>query len=267
MAYSMNQVALYLNLAAARVKADGDLRYLMGPGAPKISGGGNLQETQILFVRDALWVANNDDADTVLQKAILEKLLIGTPEALVEHVEACQTRVFKRMKLGAKEIFVPPGSPAEILLAELAGLDDAGGKRDLTYPSALGALPVAGKKPVGYALQPPGSSTAPAVSGIVFVTGNYEGTVGSGDNEHAEQKLLAALSRVPDSVRGTLALYGCKRQCSVCKNVFDKAIPKVASSYRYLNCRAHDDPAIENYQAQAHPSGIKALDVDRYFPA
>lgn len=71
---------------------------------------------------------------------------------------------------------------------------------------------------------------------------------------------------VPDSVRGTLALYGCKRQCSVCKGVFDKAIPKVASSYRYLNCRAHDDPAIENYQAQAHPSGIKALDVDRYFP-
>ena len=66
---------------------------------------------------------------------------------------------------------------------------------------------------------------------------------------------------------GTLPLYGCKRQCAVCEGVFKKAIPRLKSRSRYLNCTAHDDRTVEHYQQQAHPSNIKALDVDKYFPA
>jgi hypothetical protein len=274
MLYSYNQVALYLNLAAARVAKDGHLGYLTGSELPKVSGGGHdHQETQILFVNDdALWVANNDDADTLLQKAILEKLHIGTPEALIDHVQTYQTRVFKRRKNGASEIFTPRTSPAEILLAELVGTDYEGNKRVLhdqnDYPAALWPLPAAplgGKKSSGYSLQSSGAT--PALSGIVFITGRYEGKSGTGDNEHAEQKLLAALSRLPDNVRGRLDFYGCKQQCQTCKGVFDEAKPRLLSSYRFLVCTAHDDAKVDNYQAQAHPSNIKALDVDHYFPA
>ena len=265
MAYSMNQVALYLNLACSRVQADGDMRYLTGrSGTGTLTGGGQNQETQILFVRDALWIANNDDADSQLQKKILEKLRVGTPEALVEHVDAFQSRVFKRRRNGREEMFVPPASPAETLLFELAGLDDKGDAREVAYPDAMDLPTTGAGAPAGYSL---GSGGKPPVSGILFVTGSYEGKDGTGDNEHAEQKLLAALSRVPDSIRGTLALYGCKRQCQVCADVFGEALPRLRASYRYVNCRAHDDTKVSNYAAQAHPSGIKALDVDRYFPA
>lgn len=264
MAYSMNQVALYLNLACSRVQADGDMRYLTGrAGTGELTGGGQNQETQILFVRDALWIANNDDADSQLQKKILDKLRIGTPEALIEHVDAFQARVFKRRRNGRDEMFVPPASPAETLLFELAGLDDKGDAREVTYPNAMD-LPTTGTgSPAGYAL---GSGGKPPVSGIVFVTGHYEGKHGTGDNEHAEQKLLAALAEVPDSIRGTLALYGCKRQCQVCADVFGEALPRLRASFRYVNCRAHDDRKVRNYASQAHPSGIKALKVDHYFP-
>lgn len=265
MAYSLNQVALYLNLAGSRVQADGDMRYLTGrAGTGTLAGGGQNQETQILFVREALWIANNDDADSQLQKRILEKLRIGSPEALVEHVDAFQARVFKRRRNGRDEMFVPPASPAETLLSELAGLDDTGAARELVYPDAMDLPTSGGSTPAGYTL---GASGRPPVSGIVFVTGSYEGKDGTGDNEHAEQKLLAALAVVPDSIRGTLALYGCKRQCQVCADVFGEALPRLRASYRYVNCRAHDDTQVRNYAAQAHPSGIKALDVDRYFPA
>lgn len=267
MLYSNNQIALYLNLASGHIKRDGHLRYLTGKPSPKLTGGGNLQETQILFVRDALWIANNDDSDTLLQQSLLNMLGIGTPQALIEHVAAYQGRVFNRIKIQGEMQFDTPSGPAEEVMEELCKLDELGNAKDIVYPADMVGLPIGGVSNPKYKLtSPDGDRAKPPVSGIVFVVGNYEGS-GDGINEHAEQKLLAALSRVPDSITGTLPLFGCKRQCSVCEDVFDRAMPRLRSSYRYLNCRAHSDTKITKYQAQAHPSNIKALDVDQYFPA
>ena len=96
----MNQVALYLNLATTRIKKDGNtLTYLGLPGVElNVAPGREQQETQILFVRDALGIANNDDSDSLCQKALLEKLGVSTPDNLIEHVANYQGRVFERIK-------------------------------------------------------------------------------------------------------------------------------------------------------------------------
>ena len=264
MAYSMNQVALYLNLAAKRVQADGNLRYLTGNTNVALNGGGQGSETQILFVRDALWIANNDDADTRLQKAIVDRLGIDTPEALIEHVDAYQGRVFGRRRQGNNESYNVGTSPTATLLYELAGMDDAGESRDVPYPGNL-VLPAAAAANRVITIGAPNAFHAPPVTGLVFIVGNYQAS-NNAPNEHAEQKLLAALSQLPDNIRGTLALYGCKRACNVCATVVQDVTRKLRGEQRYLNSRSHDDPHVNGYQNQFHAANIKSLDVDAYYP-
>lgn len=264
MAYSMNQVALYLNLAAKRVQADESLKYLTGNKTPKITGGGQGSETQILFVRDALWIANNDDADTRLQKAILDRLAIDTPDGLIDHVDAYQGRVFGRRRQGNNESYDVGTSPTATLLYELAGMDDLGASRDVPYPGDL-VLPAAPAANRLITIGAPNNFHAPPVTGIVFIVGNYQSS-NDAPNEHAEQKLLAALSRLPENIRGTLALYGCKRACNVCATVVQDVTRKLRGEQRYLNSRSHDDPHVQGYQNQFHAANIKSLDVDAYYP-
>lgn len=268
MLYSMNQIALYLNLASGRIKKDGGrLTYLTDTDSPVLAAAaGDGQETQILFVRDALWIANNDDQDSLLQQELLNKLGIKTPEQLIQHVETYQGRVFARIKIKGAYEYAEPDSPGKLALFELASRNEKGEPQAVAYPAPITVFPKAVANPKYTLVEPDGDGTKPPVAGIVFVVGNYAGA-NTGVNEHAEQKLLAALLHVPDSITGTLPLYGCKRQCAVCEGVFKKAIPRLKSRSRYLNCTAHDDRTVENYQQQAHPSNIKALDVDKYFPA
>lgn len=264
MAYSMNQVALYLNLAAKRVQVDGSLRYLTGNDAVVLAGGGQGSETQILFVRDALWIANNEDTDTLLQKNIVERLGIRTPEELIAHVEAYQGRVFGRRMQGGRQAYDVGSSPTAKLLYELAEKTDIGGTRAVPYPPDM-VLPAATATST-CTIGGPGAFVAPAVTGIVFVFGTYQATNPQAPNMHAEQKLFAALSRVPGNIRGTLPLYGCKRPCDVCAGVVGGVTARLRDDQRYLNSRAHDDPAVDGYAPQFHAVNVKILDVAAYFP-
>jgi hypothetical protein len=58
----------------------------------------------------------------------------------------------------------------------------------------------------------------------VFIKGSYTGMTTTSGSEHAEQKLLAALSRcVHQAFDKTVPLSGCKMACSVCKDVISAA--------------------------------------------
>lgn len=266
----MNQVALYLNLAAKRVHESRNLSFLTGNNAIAMGAGGLGQETQIMFVRNALWIANNDDADTRLQKSLLDRLGINTVDALIDHVDTYQGRVFGRRRQGGVDVYENRASPTERLLFELAGYEEDGSARAAGVPYAANLVPpVRGVANPTYTIQGAAARRAePPVNGIVFVLGNYDAdeATRAAVNEHAEQKLLAALSSVPDAIRGTLALYGCKRACNVCARVLTAADARLRQERRYLNTRSHDDAHVENYQAQFHAENIKALDVAAYFP-
>lgn len=155
-------------------------------------------------------------------------------------------------------------SPKESALFELGQLDVLCNTKELEYAVDLMVLPQSSScRSYNLPSEPEQSSSPPAAAGIIFIVGNYVGD--EGVNEQAEQKLLAALKWVPDNIRGTMALYGCKPQCSVCESVFKKAIPRLNSHYRYPNCRAHEDKP-DLYPHSANAQNIKALDVDKYFP-
>jgi hypothetical protein len=72
-------MALYLNVATDRLKTDQSLRWLTGVATAFAVTRAPSQETQCMSVGGALWIANNDDADTATQQTFLEAMGINTP--------------------------------------------------------------------------------------------------------------------------------------------------------------------------------------------
>ena len=89
MLYSMVEVAIYLNVATNLIqKANGYLTYLTGDESVRITKtNSRTEETQILQIfSKAIWIANNEDSDTYMQKELLDKLSIDDYRDLIEHV-------------------------------------------------------------------------------------------------------------------------------------------------------------------------------------
>ncbi|WP_446812032.1 hypothetical protein ACH50O_10880 [Methylomonas sp. 2BW1-5-20] len=260
-----DQIALYLNLATTKTRgAGGSLSWLTGNEEPRIEvGHSTSQETQCMVIGSSIWIANNEDVDTDFQLLFLNRIGVDSYPKLKAHVEANSIRL---LPSHAGRINVVGGSrPGEKLMARLTGTENR------TPALADGfAMPVQQAACQSYSLS---SVNAPPASGIVFVKGSYQGA--GGENEHAEQKLLAAFGHY---LRGygtslyskTLDVSGCKSACSTCRGVLE-AVRERLRQAPSRNRVFFDEPDMVNHRGEvgmgaAHPHGIKALDVDHYFP-
>jgi hypothetical protein len=264
MLYSLDQVALYLNRATILIKkAKGDLEYITGKKGTTIAASGlGAEETQCLSFGSAIWIANNDNGDTLIQMALLNKLGINTAEQLIDHVDRYQARVMAT----AKGAFVPAAMTAEeSLLFAIASRHDADSAPGEKFaPAAPMELPPSVKNPE-YKLT--ASGPAPS-SGLVFVTGSFMAVGGGEGSEHAEQKLLVALSKSFGSVNGTVTISGCKMACSVCEKVLEDTAKELKSrniALKYVNTYVNElrDKA---KLSKKNAVNVKALDVALYFP-
>ena len=267
--YSLNQVACYLNLAASRIAKQGNISYLTDNAKDGLIGGAKQhQETQILLFGDpkskspTLWIANNDDADTHLQMNLLNKLGIITAESLIKHVSTYQGRLFKPSNYTKKnkDLCQEPTDPTGISLYQLALLEAE--SETLDYPKPLTLVE---NNTFNSEYQINLNNTPDSTKTLLFVTKSYIGLSPNTGEEHAEQKLLAALSKL-SSVNETLYFYGCKPPCVACKHVLllvEQNQSKLKLKLKYDN---HNDgakyPAVKNSTSDT----IKKLDVDKYFP-
>lgn len=260
-----DQIALYLNLATTKTRgAAGDIGWLTGtPGTTVAVAASTSQETQCMVLGSCIWIANNEDTDSDFQCRFLNLLGISSYVKLTEHVEKYQKRL---LPSHAGRFNVTDGSrPGEKLLARVT--ETANGPAPVL---AVCAVPATPGTCATYGLA---SAGAPAVSGIVFVSGSYVGA--GGENEHAEQKLMAALGKY---LQGTgtsiqakrLQVAGCKSACQTCRGVLQTIQARVLAGSS-KNRMSFDTPELVEARTAvgmgaAHPSNIKALDVDHYFP-
>ena len=267
MAFSDDNIALYLNLATIKTRAAaGDIGWLTGaPGTVIPTGAAASQETQCMVIGSCIWIANNEDSDTDFQYAFLNRLGIRSYAKLAAHVEAHQ----KRMLPTHAGNFVIAGGirPSERLVARIT--DTAHGTAAVFPAFALPGAPVGTCNMYNLA-----AVAAPPISGIVFVRGSYQGVPGGGA-EHAEQKLMAALGKYLQST-GTgiyakrLQVGGCKSACQTCSGVLTAVAARLVAS-PMQNRLSFDLAALVDARnavgmGPAHPAGIKALDVAHYFP-
>ncbi len=265
MLYSLDQVALYLNRATILIKkAGGDLEYITGRRGTTITAfGKGAEETQCLSFGSAIWIANNDDQDTLLQLALLNKLGISTREQLMDHVDRYQGSVMTTFRGAFK---VESMTAEETLLYLMATRNDVDRLPDERFaPPPAMTLPASARNPE-YKLS--ASGPAPS-SGIVFVTGSYAAQGGGDGGEHAEQKLLVALSKSFGSVNGTVTISGCKMACSICEKVLEDTALALRSrniGLKYVNTHVN---ALRDSVGLSKKNSvrIKALDIEHYFPA
>jgi hypothetical protein len=263
---SDDQICLYLNLATTKTRAAaGDIGWLTGTAGTTIQvGASTSQETQCMVIGSCIWIANNEDVDTDFQFAFLNRLGIRSYAKLKEHVEAHQTRL---LPIHAGKFNITDGAkPGEKLLARMTGTAN---RAAAVFPAfALPDQPDGGCQT--YSLT---SASAPPVSGIVFVKGSYIGA--GGENEHAEQKLMAALGKYLQgsgtSIYGKrLQVAGCKSACQTCRGVLQNIAGRLLVGISRTRL-SFDDPELVDARngvgmGPAHPSNIKALDVAHYFP-
>jgi hypothetical protein len=259
MPYRSEQIALYLNLATSHLEArEGNLSELTTSNQTIAYNAGNHEETQCLAMMGALWIANNDDSDTDTQRALLNKLGIDTHDALANYVDQYQTLVLKHHAGVLTRQNLPTAK--QKFLYDLADADGA-------IPPAKPARPAV---PAAVNNQPYSlaSNNAPPVAGIVFIKGNYAGSITPDGNQHAEQKLLAALSKCyAKAFNKGVHIFGCKVACSVCEEVLANVKQKLKSKGVTLK---YEDPIAERIREEAglpqvNPQGIRDLDVDTYF--
>jgi hypothetical protein len=251
------RVALYLNLILSKIK-NNKIPILNSNSTKSLasSPGNSNEETQVLYVRNRLWIANNDDNDTKAQNSLLQILGITTTKQLFDHVDEYQKNA---LEMHNKKVNYNGCSPKGRLLYKLAKAEKLVGDDGLI--SAKYFTPSNSSLPF-YTLS---SETKELGKSIVFVKGNYE----SDDNhtkEHAEQKLLHVLIQHKSQFfdeRVTIA--GCKMACSTCQKVLEKAQSKLSGMLRfhYVNkevdaIRKEDDIGLN----QTTTSDIKALKID-----
>lgn len=258
-------IALYLNLALPLIRANGNKpHYLTGntDGSALPQPGSQNQETQCMLVGSSLWIANNDDADTATQRALLNRLGINRLSKLSAHVEAFCGRVLPT--------HAGKYNPGAFTLKH----------------KALYAL-----MPAGQRTAPPGAYTKPMPGGVenvafnlggvttnlqncsrlVFVSGNYNGT--GGNKYHAEQKLLAALGELWShwTYRQPVYIQGCKPACTRCDQVLQdvnlRITPSSGKRFSYVNSVAASTRSDVGLNQVTTDAGVKALDLDTYFPA
>lgn len=266
MAILDDQIALYLNLATTKTRAaGGSLRWLTGHDGVNIEvGAGQSQETQCMVIGSCIWIANNDDADTEFQFAFLNRLGIDSYSKLAKHVEAHSIRLLPA-HVGLVNVR-DTSRPGERLLARMTEIANG-----TAMPEAGFALPVDQAACQRFGLN---QAASPPSAGIVFVRGSYQGV--GGDNEHAEQKLLAAYGKYlrhggTSMHSRRLHVSGCKSACQTCRGVLERVQERLRVG-ESRNRLGFDDPnMLDDRNAvgmgAAHPAGIKALDVDHYFPA
>ncbi|MEL6996877.1 MAG: hypothetical protein AAFP68_01335 [Pseudomonadota bacterium] len=272
--YFDERIPLYLNLACRQVTRDsGDLKFLTGSSGTTVTcGGRENQETQVLkFGGSTIWIANNDDADTLMMKAFLDKLGIDSLEALSSHVEDYAARLYPSRKAGEGTVAkanISDGTAVKVkLLAELQAQEMISGKTvaDIEIPDPKDLTTVTAVSNKTYKLS---SSNAPPADGIVFVTGNYDGDKVTGGDQHAEQKLLAALSKAPSTMTGAVRIIGCKSACSTCETVLlgvrDRLKGKMIVSFQNQNV---DNMRTDLSLGKKNTSTIRDLALDTYFPA
>jgi hypothetical protein len=259
------QIALYLNLATAQIRANaGSLdRLVTGATAIPDTTAGDCQETQCLLVEDTLWVANNDDGDTQIQQVLVKKLGVRNYQTLADYVGAYQTRVLTK---NGTSITLGSLTSKDRLLCKLAGQEEG------VAPVLVEKPAVATEEftPLAYRLS--SSNDLPRPTGrskIVFVTGAYEGVNAQHTKFHAEQKLLAALSTCYGrAFSKSVRIFGCKMACSTCKSVLDAVKDRLARTgvaLRYTN-ESVDTMRSDVGLNRVTTSDIRALDVDTYFP-
>jgi hypothetical protein len=267
MPISDDQIALYLNLATSKTRAaKGDIGWLTGtPGTIVPVSASSSLETQCMVVGSCIWIANNEDVDSDFQCDFLNRIGISRYSVLVRHVEAHQTRL---LPTHAGKFNVSSGAkPGEKLMARLT---DTRNNTEAVFPEFR--LPEANAQGscTSYSLT---SALAPVAEGIVFIKGSYQGT--DGENEHAEQKLMAALGKYLQGY-GTgiysksVTVSGCKSACSTCRGVLEAITLRLRNGLS-ANRLFFDDAALVGARTEvgmgaSHPKGIKKLDIAHYFP-
>jgi len=266
------QVALYLNAVATHLgETAGKLDKLVAGNKTITFSTGRNEETQCLSVDGALWIANNDDADTNSQQAFLNAIGINNYDKLVEYIDQYQSLVLPSTKNSAT-LTMESLSPKKRLLYELATAD---GKNNLLTMQQLPQLPANPVSNPSYSLASNDPPPAPKKLGttwsnILFVKGSFDGKKTKAGSEHAEQKLLAALSRCTDRAFGKgVKVFGCKMACAVCETVLESAARKLSArgaTLKYVDSVVDDLRNSDKVKLRkANPDGIKDLDVDAYF--
>lgn len=265
------EIALYLNLATSKTKDDGGLKWLTGANAdsdPK-PGDSKALETQTMVVGSGLWIANNEPADSVFQKAFLNHVGVRNLKHLVTHVETYRSRVLpdnQPAKGKQGQVNVVEGSkPGAKLLQKLSGIDNG---TDVVAPLKLPKSTADSCST--FALSSP--TAVPPASGVVFVTGDYQSTEGS--KQHAEQALVAALGRFLTRGTGLSSMQpyvsGCKCACSVCAGVLEAVRLRLLTS-RPGVLLTFDGKAANILRAtvkmdQTTATDVAKLDIPHYFP-
>jgi hypothetical protein len=249
----LRMIATYLNVMVMR--DDGDLAWLTETNASfAISKNTVHDETQCLYFTDALWLANNVDADSTTQQTFLEMLGIDSAAALKTHVTTYGARVLKRMTM-KKDAIQPSafkGKPKEVRLHEYL-------QKPAKFPAKLASYSKCGLSE--FSLTGTGS---PASSNITFVHGDYATAKSKGGTCHAEQKLIAALGIYLKSAKskpGEIFIAGVKPACVACSAVL-KELEKVVS-VKYVAGSAVKEGS---EWAQKKSDVAAVLDFDTYFP-
>ena len=265
MLYNLTKTAIYLNQATTLInKSNGKLTYLTGDNSVTLqnfNSNSQTQETQCMAVGSALWIANNDDGDTDTQFELVNKLGIKQREALFRHVDKNGNLV---LKTHSGQYNYQGMTAQEQVLHKM--IDRKGGRLKPPTFVTLGT-PVTN---LTYNIST--SQSKPATSGIVFIKGAYAGKSGDVSAKmHAEQKLLAALSKVfKDTGIRRAAVAGCKMPCCTCETVLKSTRKKISELdfhfwFEFENGQFVTDSRIDVKLNQVNATGVRGLDVDAYF--
>nr|WP_319776209.1 hypothetical protein [uncultured Sphaerochaeta sp.] len=258
----MVEVAIYLNVATNLIQeANGYLTYLTGDNSVKIEKtNSRTEETQILEIfSKSIWIANNEDSDTCMQKALLDKLNINDYRDLIEHVDTYGNRILTHHQgnftyggMSLKEKLFYNFMTRHGTVARAGALTQIGGSANNPMYNITSA------------------TGPPPLDKIVFVRGDYEGSVGN--KKHAEQKLLAALGRFLTTYdfTGTILVRGCKSPCETCGKVLAEMSEYFAEHKPGIKF-VYSNSIIEEYRKDVglnvvHASGVSAIKLDKYFP-
>jgi len=265
-------IAVYLNLACKKIKKDENLlKYLMGQNTAQTitSPTDSNEETQCLQVGWTLWIANNNDDDTIAQKELLNKLGVDKVHKLVEHVAFYRLRLFE---IHNNNVVLSSDNLKEKLLYELIKTDHIDINKQFTQIDTkaplITTLPQAVKNKV-YKLGSLNTGNLEGNSGIVFVIGNYKTDNNSGSKFHAEQKLLAALGELwkKNPCHKRVYIQGCKGACNACKDVLKKVNRKIVEKrFGYINEVVQSKRYEVNLNDRSNVTGVAQLKINHYFP-
>jgi hypothetical protein len=260
---TLEAISVYLNLVVELLKRDEDYSFITSGTATlthTIVATQN-QETQCMSFGSTIWIANNEDEDTLLQKKFLTDVGVKTAEDLRRHVAKYATRALGHAPSRENVAESHQRSPGQKFLYNLVEIPPT------TRGTAMVALPRDGVV-AEYALGTRTKTEAPPVAQIVVITGKYEGE--GGVKMHAEQKLLAALGRALRLYPGLFGIKcaGLKRPCGTCGPVLEEVKNLLAARTPALDfdySSSVGDKRDRTGLGEDTPPGIRALEIGAYF--